>query len=160
MDIRQATESDWEFIWPIFRDVVATGNTYVFDPAIEKEDARDIWMGTGVTTYIALIDDKVVGTYIIKKNQPALGSHVANASYMVDPASHGKGIGRAMGEHSLIEATAMGFLAMQFNIVIATNTGAIRLWEKLGFSIVGTLPKVFAHRENGLTDAYVMHRFL
>jgi GNAT superfamily N-acetyltransferase len=98
--------------------------------------------------------------YKLVANHPDLGSHVANASFMVDPAWQGKGAGRQLGEHCLAEARRAGFLAMQFNFVVSTNRSAVALWQNLGFAIVGTLPKVYRHRELGLVDAYVMHRFL
>jgi len=117
-------------------------------------------MAPHVATYVAETDGVVVGTYILKPNQPGLGSHVANAGYMVHPDHAGKGTGKAMCEHSLEEARKGGYLAMQFNIVVSTNETAVALWKKMGFSIVGVLPKVFRHIERGLVDAYVMHRFL
>ncbi len=158
--IRRARESDFDSIWQIFHEVVEAGDTYVYDPETTREQARSIWMPDSVTTYVACLDDTVVGTYILKPNQPGLGSHVANAGYMVKPGVHGQGVGRAMCEHSLAEAREAGFQAMQFNMVISTNEAAVALWKKLGFTIVGTLPKVFRHKKLGLVDAYVMHRFL
>ena len=98
--------------------------------------------------------------YKLVANYRDLGSHVANASFMVSTGARGRGIGREMGLAALEEAKARGFLAMQFNFVVSTNTGAVSLWKSLGFEIVGTLPKVFRHRQHGLVDAYVMHRFL
>ena len=158
--IRRAKASDFDSIWQIFREVVASGDTYVYDPETTREQARSIWMSDDVETFVALNDERIVGTYILKPNQTGLGSHVANAGYMVRLDCHGQGVGRAMCEHSLSEARRRGFLAMQFNLVVSTNEAAVALWKKLGFSIVGTLPKVFRHKRLGLVDAYVMHRFL
>ncbi len=158
--IRKAEESDFDAIWRIFHEVVRRGDTYTYDPETTREQAHSIWMSSGHTTYVACVDDRVVGTYILKANQPGLGSHVANAGYMVGADGRGQGLGRAMCEHSLAEARRMGFLAMQFNMVVSTNESAVALWKKLGFSIVGTLPQAYRHRELGLVDAYVMHRFL
>jgi L-amino acid N-acyltransferase YncA len=119
------------------------------------------WFGAETRTYVAEGEEgKVVGTYILRPNQPGLGSHVANAGYMVGEDGRGKGVGKAMCEHSLEEARRMRFHAMQFNMVVSTNETAVSLWKKLGFSIVGTLPQAYRHRELGLVDAYVMHRFL
>jgi ribosomal protein S18 acetylase RimI-like enzyme len=109
---------------------------------------------------VAEDEGRIVGMYKLITNQRDLGSHVANASFMVDPGYAGKGAGRAMGLHCLREARRAGFLAMQFNFVVSTNTAAVELWKKLGFEIVGTLPRVFRHRELGDVDAFVMHRFL
>jgi len=158
--IRKAEEADFDSIWRIFHEVVRRGDTYTYDPETTREQAHSIWMSGGHTTYVACVDDRVVGTYILKPNQPGLGSHVANAGYMVGEDGRGKGVGKAMCEHSLEEARRMGFRAMQFNMVVSTNESAVSLWKKFGFSVVGTLPQAFRHRELGLVDAYVMHRFL
>ncbi len=160
MLIRSATENDFEYIWPIFQDVVAKGETYVFSPQTTREDAHGYWFGPGIRSYVAEADGIILGVYKLIANQRDLGSHVANASFMVGVATHGKGIGEAMGRHCLDEARKAGYEAMQFNFVVSTNTGAVALWKKLGFNIVGTLPRAFRHQTLGLVDAYVMHRFL
>ena len=158
--IRKAEEADFDDIWLIFRNVVQQGDSYTWDPDTTREQAHSIWMSPENRTYVACVAERIVGTYILRQNQPGLGSHVANAGYMVSADARGKGIGRAMCAHSLEEARSVGFQAMQFNMVVSTNESAIALWKDLGFSIVGTLPKVFRHRELGLVDALVMHRFL
>jgi len=157
--IRLAQPIDFDAIWEIFHRVVQGGDTYVYDPETTKEEARSIWMDNG-KTYVALDGDRVVATYVLRANRPGLGSHVANASYMVSPDYQGRGAGRALCEHSLEAARKSGFTAMQFNFVVSTNHAAVELWKKCGFQIVGTAPKAFNHRQLGLVDAYVMHRFL
>jgi L-amino acid N-acyltransferase YncA len=158
--IRRATDADFDAMWPIFRDVIRSGDTYVFAPDTPREDAFAYWFGPGVASFVADTDGRVVGMYKIVRNQPGLGSHVANASFMVAPSESGRGIGASMGTHCLDEARRRGFLAMQFNFVVSTNAAAIALWKRLGFAIVGTLPKAFNHRDLGLVDAYVMFRSL
>ena len=160
LTIRRATESDWDDIWKIFHVVVRQGDTYSYDPGTTQEEGRALWMSPQGATYVACRGEQVVGTYFLRPNQPGLGSHVANAGYMVDPGEEGRGVGRAMCEHSLEEAREAGFLAMQFNFVVSTNTRAVALWQKLGFRIAGTLPRAFRHQILGLVDVYVMHRFL
>ena len=140
--------------------MIATGDTYVFAPETSREDAFVYWFGPGVSTYVAEDEGRIVGMYKIIPNQRDLGSHVANASFMVDPGHGGRGVGKAMGLHCPREARRAGFLAMQYNLVISTNDAAVALWKKIGFSIVGTLPKAFRHQELGYVDAYVMYRFL
>lgn len=158
--IRRAEDADFDGIWEIFHAVVAQGDTYVYPTETTKEEARAIWMAPGLSTYVALLDGEVVGTYILKANQPGLGSHVANAGYMVRSDRAGRGIGRALCEHSLDEARRAGFLAMQFNAVVSTNEPAVALWRKMGFAVVGTVPKAFNHRRLGLVDLFIMYRFL
>ncbi|SDL55275.1 Ribosomal protein S18 acetylase RimI [Catalinimonas alkaloidigena] len=160
LTIRRAETADFAAIWPIFYRVVGEGTTYAFAPDTSREEAQCLWMGPGLHTYVALEDERVVGTYFFKANQPGLGAHVANAGYMVDPDGNRRGVGRAMGEHSLQEAKQQGFKALQFNFVVSTNERAVRLWQALGFQIVGTVPQAFQHRTLGLVDVYIMHRFL
>jgi L-amino acid N-acyltransferase YncA len=158
--IRRAEDADFDAMWSIFREVVSTGDTYVFAPDTPREEAFAYWLGPGVTSYVVEDEGRVVGMYKIVPNQPGLGAHVANASFMVAPAFHGRGAGRQMGLHCLREARRIGFRAMQFNFVVSTNSAAVALWQRLGFAIVGTLPGAFAHRELGYVDAYVMFRSL
>jgi L-amino acid N-acyltransferase YncA len=158
--IRRASKDDFEAMWLIFQAVVATGTTYVFAPDSNRDTAMDYWFGEGIASYVAEVDGHVVGMYRLTASQRDLGSHVANASFMVHPDASGQGLGKAMGLHCLREARKAGFKAMQFNFVVSSNFGAVALWKKLGFTIVGILPKAFRHRALGYIDAYVMHRFL
>jgi L-amino acid N-acyltransferase YncA len=158
--IRKARDGDFEDIWNIFHRVVKTGDTFAFDPASNRKDCRALWMLPNLRTYVAELQGKILGTYILKKNQPGLGAHVANAAYMVHPDARGKGIGWAMGMHSVKQAKKLGFSAIQFNFVVSTNLVAVQLWLKLGFRIVGIVPKAFNHKKLGMVDVYIMHRFV
>lgn len=160
MKIRTATEADCDAIWNILREVVAAGDTYALDPNISRDDALAYWFASGTHTYVAKADSRINGTYILRPNHSAGGSHVANAAFMVAASARGEGIGRAMAEHCLNEARRLGFRAMQFNFVVSSNTPAIRLWQELGFKIVGTLADAFRHPDRGYIDVYVMYRSL
>ena len=160
MTIRPATRDDAEAIFRIFHAVAAGGDTYTFLPGTPRDQAVDYFLGPGISSWVIEEDGRVIGVYKMIPNHGGLGAHVANASFMVDPAAHGKGAGRAMGEHCLDQARQAGYEAMQFNFVVSTNTAAVALWKKLGFAIVGTLPKAYRHSRLGYVDAYVMHRFL
>ena len=160
LNIRPATEHDRDAIWNIFHDIITVGDTYAFDPGMSHEEALAYWFRADTRTYVAENDGRVVGTYILTANQPGLGSHVANAAFMVAQDTRGLGVGRNMAEHSLSEAGRLGFRAMQFNFVVSTNTSAIHLWQQLGFKIVGTLPGAFRHSKLGYVDVYVMFRSL
>jgi ribosomal protein S18 acetylase RimI-like enzyme len=160
LSIREATADDWPRIWPIFATVVAKGDTYTVPPEVSQSDAFDYWMGKSLAVYVAEQEGGLVGTYALRTNQPGLGGHVANAGYMVDPSRFGLGIGSRMCEHSLVEARARGFEAMQFNAVVSTNHRAVALWQRHGFAIIGTVPRGYKHRTLGYVDLYIMHRFL
>lgn len=160
LEIKPAKKEDFEIIWPIIHEVFRRGDTYAFAPDTTKEEGFKIWMETPMATYIAASDGKTVGTYFIKANQPGLGAHVCNAGYIVSASARGKGIGGSLCEHSLLEARKLGFRAMQYNLVVSTNIKAIKLWQRCGFTIVGTLPKAFNHSEQGFIDAFIMYRLL
>lgn len=160
IEIRKATDEDWDRIWPIVHEVLSKGETYAYDPSTNKEQGYAIWMESPVATWVAAVQGEILGTYYIKSNQPGLGSHVCNAGYMVSAGARGMRIGRAMCAHSLQEAVRLGFKAMQYNLVAATNVFAIQLWQEMGFEIIGTLPKAFNHKTKGLVDAHIMYQQL
>ncbi|MFL6514131.1 MAG: GNAT family N-acetyltransferase [Chthoniobacterales bacterium] len=160
MNVRPAAKPDHDAIWRIFREVVAPGDTYTMDPNISREQAFGYWFRSDTKTYVAEQGGEIVGTYTLRPNRSGGGGHVSNASFMVDPGARGRGIGKAMAEHGLDEARRLGYRAMQFNFVVSTNETALRLWENLGFAIVGTLPGAFRHPARGFVDVYVMFREL
>ena len=160
MTIRPATPDDADAIWAIFHEVVSTGDTYAYAPDTPRDEALRRWVEVPRATYVAVVEAEVVGTYYLKPNQPGLGAHVCNAGYMVAGRARGRGLGRAMCTHSLSEARRLGYRAMQYNLVVATNEGAVRLWERMGFEVVGRLPEAFHHPERGFVDALVMYRLL
>jgi L-amino acid N-acyltransferase YncA len=158
MLIRPATEDDASAIWAILQPVIRAGETFTLDRDMSREEALAHWFSC--EPLVAVEEEAVLGTYYLRRNQAGGGGHVGNASYMVSAAAGGRGVGRAMGEHSLEEARARGFRAMQFNFVVSTNERAVRLWQSLGFDIVGRLPGAFEHPRLGLVDALVMFRTL
>lgn len=160
LNIRLATAADHDAIWKIFHAIVAPGDTYTIDADVTREEAFAYWFREDTHTYVAEAGGDVVGTYTLRPNRSGGGKHVSNASFMVDPNAQGSGVGRAMAEHCLDEARRLGYRAMQFNCVVSTNERAVRIWQMLGFKIVGTLPGAFRHPEKGYVDAYVMYREL
>ena len=160
MNVREATEADFEEIWPIFREIVTAGETYTYPQNTSKEEAKRRWLDLPRQTFVAEDEGKIFGTYYIKTNQPGFGSHVCNCGYMVSTKARGRGLATAMCEHSQKVALELGYKAMQFNFVIASNEGAVWLWRKLGFAVVGRLPKAFHHPRKGYVDALVMYKWL
>ncbi|MEM9084146.1 MAG: GNAT family N-acetyltransferase [Planctomycetota bacterium] len=162
-EFRLAVPADWGAIWRIMREVIASGDTYMFAPSMDESAAREAWLFDGSdrrSTLCACCDDEIVGTAILKPNAAGPGDHVANAAWMVSSAARGRGVGRAFAEHVIEYARMIGFMDMQFNAVVSTNVGAIRLWESLGFKTVGTVPGAFRHPSCGLVAIHIMHRRL
>lgn len=147
-------------VWDIFQQVIAKGDTYVFHPDTSKRELQQHWFAPTMQTFVAEDQGKVFGTYVLKPNHIGLGDHIANCSYMVAPASQGRGIGKLLCEHSLAVAKTGGYLAMQFNIVVSTNEAAMALWKKYGFEVIGTTPDGFRHSKYGYVDTHIMYKSL
>jgi GNAT superfamily N-acetyltransferase len=156
--IRSAQAEDFEEIWAIFRAVVAAGDTYAYAAETTMAEAHRIWMEPPTVAFVAERSGRIVGTYALRPNQPGLGNHVANCGYMTHPDARGHGIGAALCAHSLQAARERGYTAMQFNYVVASNEGAVRLWQKHGFAIVGRVPGAFRHCTLGPVEVLIMHR--
>ena len=161
MKIRKYRETDWGQVWPMLERVFRAGETYAFSPEISEQEAHTVWIDMPQETYVAIgKNSKMLGTYYIKPNQPALGAHVCNCGYIVSEQARGRGIAAKMCQHSQRIALESGFLAMQFNLVVSTNEAALHLWKKLGFQVIGRLPKAFKSRRFGYVDAFVMYKEL
>jgi ribosomal protein S18 acetylase RimI-like enzyme len=158
--IREIAPTEFALVWPIFRAVVEGGDAFVQTPETTFEDAQQLWTGAPTRAFVAFRDGEVVGSYMLRPNQPGLGDHVANAGYVVSPEARNQGIARALCEHSLAEAETAGFAAMQFNFVVATNVSAVHLWTSCGFETVGRLPGAFRHARLGPVDVLIMYRRL
>ena len=160
MRIREATGDDWAAIWPFLHAIVAAAETYVYDPEMGADEARALWMVPPPARVVVAIDDDgaVLGTANMYANRPGPGSHVASASFMVDPARSGEGVGRALGEDMIEWAREAGFRAIQFNAVVESNTRAVALWKSLGFEVIGTAPDAFEHPTLGFVGLHVMYR--
>jgi L-amino acid N-acyltransferase YncA len=161
LHIRAAEDPDWPRIYPFFSEIVAAGRTYAYPDGLTLEEARPWWMEQPpARTVVAVEDGTVVGSAKMGPNRPGRGAHVATASFMIDPARQGRGVGRALGEHVLEWANAEGYRSIQFNAVVETNSTAVHLWQSLGFEILATVPEAFDHPEHGLVGLHVMFRKL
>lgn len=159
--IRPFDDADWPAVWPLLQATFAAGDTYAYSPHSTEAEIYQAWVALPTASYVALdAQGGLLGTYFIKPNQPGLGAHVCNCGYVVSAAAQGQGVASAMCAHSQVEALSLGFLAMQFNLVAATNERAVRLWQHLGFAVVGALPRAFRHQRLGLVDALVMFKTL
>jgi ribosomal protein S18 acetylase RimI-like enzyme len=160
MLIRPANSRDAPAIWSIIEPVIRAGETYTFDRTMSEEDALAYWLGSDKETFVAEEEGVILGTYYMRANQAGGGRHVCNCGFMTDASAGGRGVARRMGEHALAHARSRGYRGMQFNFVVSTNERAVRLWQTLGFEIVGRLPLAFNHPIHGDVDALVMFRSL
>jgi ribosomal protein S18 acetylase RimI-like enzyme len=160
MLIRPAHTSDAVAIWSIIGPTIRAGETYALDAEMTENEALAYWTGPDKETFVAEAGGTVLGTYYIRANQAGGGKHVCNCGYMTAAAAAGRGVARRMCEHSLDLARSRGFRAMQFNFVVSSNDRAVRLWDSLGFAVVGRLPLAFDHPVLGFVDALVMFRTL
>ncbi|MEU1471369.1 GNAT family N-acetyltransferase [Streptomyces sp. NPDC005761] len=160
MLIREATAEDWPAIWPFFHEIVAAGETFTYPLDLDEADALDWWLLRPPNGTVVAVDDdgRVLGTAKMNNNQMGNGSHIASASYMVDPRHSGKGVGRALCRHTIDWARTAGFRGMQFNAVVEGNAPAVGLYRSLGFEILGTLPEGFNHPEKGFVGLHIMYR--
>ncbi|HEV7344524.1 MAG TPA: GNAT family N-acetyltransferase [Devosia sp.] len=156
--IRNTAEPDHPAVIDMVAPVLAAGETYAIARDLDRSQVSAYWFAPSHQVLVAELEDVIVGTYYLMANQQGGGAHVANCGYITAAAAQGKGVARAMCEHSLDLARRQGFRAMQFNHVVSTNTRAVALWQQLGFDIVGVLPKAFQHPEHGFVDSYVMFR--
>jgi ribosomal protein S18 acetylase RimI-like enzyme len=160
MTIRPYAESDATAVWEILEPVLRAGETYALPRDWDRDAALAYWTMAGHEVFVVEEDGQVLGTYYLHPNQKGGGAGVANCGYVTAAHATGRGLARAMCRHSLDQARARGFRAMQFNFVVSTNVRAVALWQDLGFAIVGTLPRAFDHPQAGAVDALVMYRFL
>ena len=160
MQIRPATQADSAAIWSIIGPTIRAGETFALARDLSQQQAVSDWLGSDRETYVALEGERMVGTYYLRTNQPGGGSHVANCGYMTAAAASGRGVARGLCQHSLQRARARGFRALQFNFVVSSNERAVRLWQAMGFQIVGRLPGAFHHPTLGYVDALVMYQTL
>ncbi len=161
INIRPINEADWPAVWAMMEPIIRAGDTYPYAMDMTIEGARRMWIDIPEAAYVAEDEDgDILGTYYIKPNQPTLGAHVANCGYMVAERARGRGVATKICQPSQEEAMRMGYRAMQYNLVVKTNEASVHLWQKMGFTIVGTLPGAFEHAENGFVDAYVMYKEL
>jgi ribosomal protein S18 acetylase RimI-like enzyme len=162
MNIRTATDADDPDLWAtILEPTLRAGETYALPRDMSEADALRWWRSPRHEVFVAEDETGLIaGTYFLRANQEGGGAHVANCGYVTRPSAVGRGVARAMCEHSLERARARGFRAMQFNFVVASNQRAVALWQSLGFTTVGRLPGAFEHPRLGFVDALVMYRTL
>ena len=155
--IRAAEADDWPQIWPIFTEIVGAGETYAYPTDLTSDQARDLWLERPPGATVVLEEEgRILGSAKMGPNRPGRGRHIGTASFMVDAGVRGRGVGRRLAEHVVQWHRDQGYRGIQFNAVVETNAAAVRLWQRLGFRIVGTVPAAFDSRAHGLVCLHVM----
>jgi L-amino acid N-acyltransferase YncA len=154
--IREARPEDQAAIWAMLEPVVRAGEVFALPTSMSCNEAMAYWFALSHHVFVAELEGAIVGTYYLQPNQQGGGAHVSNCGYLTAGRVQGRGIARAMCEHSLELGKTLGFRAMQFNFVVSSNDSAVHLWQTCGFRIVGTLPGAFEHPRLGFVDALVM----
>lgn len=160
ISVRPASPDDSDAIWKVIEPTIRSAETYTLPPDLSKGDALRYWFSPGHEVFVAIRGGEIVGSYYLRANHAGAGSHVANCGYITAPWAAGRGVAKTMCWHSLDQARSRGFLAMQFNLVVSTNQRAVRLWQFMGFEIIGRIPQAFRHPTAGLVGAYIMYRAL
>lgn len=160
LTITPAEAADWPDIWTVLEPIIRAGETYPYPVDCTEQMAKGYWIEATRAAYVARFGREIAGTCYLKPNQPGLGGHVANAGYAVARGMQGRGVGAALCRHSEAEARRMGFAAMQFNLVVASNERALALWKRLGYAPMARLPGAFDHARLGRVDAWIMYKKL
>lgn len=146
--------------YDIFRDVVNSGCQFPFKCNSIQEFHRK-FLDAGSNVYVChSLTNEVIGGFYIKPNFSDRSSHIANAAYMVREGYRGRGIGTLLIKASLYIAKEVGFQAIQFNMVLSQNISAIRVYQKLDFKTIGTIPKAVLNPDGTYQDGYIMYRTL
>jgi len=140
--LRPYKEADVPAMTRIWNRVVEDGIAFPQTEPMTLSEARTFFAAQ-TTCGVAEEDGAVLGMYILHPNNIGRCGHISNASYAVDPACRGMGVGEALVRHCLAAAKEHGFRPLQFNAVVATNTAARHLYEKLGFVPLGVIPGGF-----------------
>lgn len=149
--IRKYTRDDLGAMTTIWNNIVAEGDSFPQDEPLTAEQA-EIFFAEQSHTGVAEYNGEIVGLYILHPNNVGRCGHIANASYAVKGGLRGLGIGESLVKDSITTAAALSFRILQFNAVVATNAGAIHLYEKLGFTQLGTIPGGFRLGEGSYAD--------
>ena len=159
--VTQQQDSDWPLVWGVLEPAFRAGQSYPLPRDVSEAAAKKYW--TKLDGYNAVArdaDEKIVGVYYLRPDQGGPGAHVCNAGYVIAEEARGAGYATALCLQSQKKALSMGFRAMKFNLVVATNISAVKAWKRAGMEIIGTAQKAFDHPIEGLVDAHIMYKLL
>ncbi len=153
--IERYTPKDLEGVRNIWNDITRQGNAFPGEEIYSPEEMEKFLAGqTRVTC--AKRGENVLGFYILHPNNIGRAGHIANASFGVAKGNRGMGIGEKLVRDCLRKAKADGFRGLQFNAVVASNTTAISVYQKCGFTTVGKIPGGYRMLDGHYEDIYIM----
>ena len=151
MIVREYQEKDLPEMIAIWNEVVEEGIAFPQEENLDEQSGREFFASQSYCG-VAEEEGKLYGLYILHPNNVGRCGHICNASYAVSSASRGKHIGEKLVLDCLENAKRLGFGVLQFNAVVESNVHARHLYERLGFTQLGTIPKGFrmkdGHYEN------------
>lgn len=150
--------NDEDELFAIFKEVVDTGCQFPYESSSKDEFHAQFFAPTSQVYVCRSSQGHVIGGFYLRPNYSGRSGHIANAAYMIKSTHRGLGIGTLLIKASLQIAKSLGFLAMQFNMVLSQNTNAIKLYEKLGFEIIGTIPNAIRNSDKSFQDGHTMYR--
>ena len=159
LTVRAYTEKDLPAMVEIWNQVVEDGVAFPQEEFLTADCGMEFFEQQSFTG-IALADGKVKGLYILHPNNVGRCGHICNASYAVDSSARGMHIGEALVTHCIRKAGELGYGILQFNAVVASNEPALKLYKKLGFVQLGTIPKGFLNKDGVYEDIIVHYHTL
>ncbi len=148
---------DEKGLYEIFQEVVNSGSQFPYESSSMEEFHRQFFTPQGQVYVCHSMEGKVIGGFYLRANFSGRSSHIANAAYMIHHSYRGRGLGSLLIKASLYFAKNLGFQAMQFNMVLSQNILAVKLYERLGFNIVGAIPEAVRNPDGSYQDGYIMH---
>ena len=157
--LREFERSDIMAVTHTFNEIVESGSAFMTEHPITQSQMLER-LNNEQRVFVVESNKSVVGCYMLRPMHEGRGSHIANATYLVASASRSKGIGYQLGQHSITISKELGYKAIQFDGVVKKNEAAYRLWKKLGFTVIGTVPSGFRNIDQGYIDVYIMYKSL
>lgn len=161
MDISTYQPDDWPEFWRLVQPAIADGESYPCPMDMTENDAKAYWLAPDKQLFVAREPSgDMVGVYYLRPDQGGLGDHVCNAGYVVASHARGRGLAGRLCDHSQATALEIGYLAMRFNLVVATNQAGVSAWKRAGFEVIGTAPRAFRRKDREFVDAHIMYKWL
>lgn len=145
-------------VMDLLNTIILEGQSYPQEVPLTEAVFAQYWLVN--RSFVVRTEQEVLGAFYLKPNFPGRCSHTGNAGFVVQPHMRRQGIGRFMGESMLRLACQEGFDAIMFNLVFETNVASLKLWQSLGFAVIGKIPQAVKLANGSTIDALIMHRML